>query len=564
MTLLGEQAGRIARTYGVLDIEGGAFVIRALAPHAMIRFKDMFRRIPRTAVPPVGLSISPEVAADLAWFMDRYPMEMTPEASAALSGGRLLFAEALAERDRILMPDYQPRAVVGLREGQSGRGYQLQSVDLLRSRGAQLLADKLGLGKTNTALLAAVDADARPVAVVVEPHLQRQWLERIASFTTLAAHPITVTRPYSLPAADVYVWRYSNLSGWVDVIREMSFGLAVWDEIQTLRKGEASQMGRASMILASRAARRLGLSATPIYNYGSEIWEIMRFLDETVLGSAGDFQREWMAGGVRLAEPDALGAYLRETHVFVRRTREEVGRELPPVNTIVETVPHDAQAIADIEDLARQLSIRATTGQWSERGEALRELDWRLRRATGIAKARSVATYVRLLLEDGEAVLLAGWHRDVYEIWLEELAEHNPVLYTGSETAAQKDRARQAIMDGESRLLIMSLRSGSGLDGIQERMRVVVIGELDWSPGVHDQLIGRLDRDREGEPQQVTAIYLVSDDGADPPMIDVLGIKKSESTRIVDGDAAGLVAPQGDGSHLVRLAKRILAKRGRA
>jgi hypothetical protein len=69
----------------------------------------------------------------------------------------------------------------------------------------------------------------------------------------------------------------------------------------------------------------------------------------------------------------------------------------------------------------------------------------------------------------------------------------------------------------------MSLRSGAGLDGLQKRCSTMVFGELDWSPGVHHQCIGRLDR--EGQEQPVTAMFLVCDDGSDPPMMEVLGLK---------------------------------------
>lgn len=54
-----------------------------------------------------------------------------------------------------------------------------------------------------------------------------------------------------------------------------------------------------------------------------------------------------------------------------------------------------------------------------------------MRQATGIAKAPYVLEFVRMLVESGESVMLYGWHRDVYNIWLERLAEFNPVMYTG-------------------------------------------------------------------------------------------------------------------------------------
>ncbi len=103
-----------------------------------------------------------------------------------------------------------------------------------------------------------------------------------------------------------------------------------------------------------------------------------------------------------------------------------------------------------------------------------------------------VAQFVKLLLEGGEPVMLFGNHRDVYTIWERVLREHKPILYTGSENPKEKERNKQAFMGGESNLLICSLKSGVGLDGIQERCKLGVIGELDWSPAVVKQCIGRL------------------------------------------------------------------------
>jgi hypothetical protein len=67
-----------------------------------------------------------------------------------------------------------------------------------------------------------------------------------------------------------------------------------------------------------------------------------------------------------------------------------------------------------------------------------------MRRATGLAKAPYVADFVRLLLESEPKVVLFGWHRDVYEIWLDRLADLNPSLYTGSESSGSAQKERRA------------------------------------------------------------------------------------------------------------------------
>src|SRR3546814_2426589 len=54
--------------------------------------------------------------------------------------------------------------------------------------------------------------------------------------------------------------------------------------------------------------------------------------------------------------------------------------------------------------------------------------------------------------------------------------------------------------------MIISNRSGKGLDGLQGYCTEIVKGELDYSPQVHKQLIGRLRRPGMVDP--VTAHYL--------------------------------------------------------
>lgn len=60
----------------------------------------------------------------------------------------------------------------------------------------------------------------------------------------------------------------------------------------------------------------------------------------------------------------------------------------------------------------------------------------------------------------------------------------------------------------------------------------MVCGELDWSPAVHEQAIGRVHRDGQGDP--VVAYFLVSDEGSDPVVLDVLGLKRGQLEGIRD------------------------------
>ncbi len=561
-----------ARTYGTLRLteagtggtRGARWEIADLEPHVAIRFKHLFPRVPKNSAGPFHLPNDLMHAADLEWFTLRYPLAMTAEDRHVLETGRRGWNREQAELERILLPDYRAPAIDGVRPGQRIRDYQAQAIEVLRRRKSLLLGDEGGLGKTYTAAgFLASTPGTLPAAVVCDAHMQQQWADKITAFTALSVHLIKKGSPYNLPPADVYIFRVSQIGGWIQFFKSHGdfFNTAVYDEPQSLRTGKGTQKGAAAFLLSQGVTYRLGLTATPIYNYGIEMWNVMQFIDDAALGDWADFEREWVnreAGrGGRIKDPKALGTYLREQHALIRRLKSDVGQQLPKTSIIVETIDYDAKTVESVEALAQQLAIRATTGSFIERGQAARELDIMVRQATGIAKAKAVAIFARLMVEAGEPVLLVGWHREVYRIWLETLADLKPAMYTGSESAARKESEKQRFLEADTDILILSLRSGAGVDGLQHRSSVVILGELDWSPGIHQQILWRLDR--EGQKNPVTCFLLVTDDGSDPPMMDVLGIKKSEATQIVDPHL-GVHIAESDESHLRRLVERYLAK----
>jgi len=545
-------------TYGTLSLEGSTWVMRSIAPHVAIRLKQLFPRIPKSQTDDYTFPNDLVHCADLTWFTSRYPLDISPGDRAALDAGRAMFESEQRRMEEILRPDYAALPVAGLREGCSVRPYQMQAVDLTVARHSLLLGDDVGLGKTYSAAALILRLPGKTAAVVVQTHLQQQWLEKLTQFTTLNVHCIKGTRPYSLPPADVYIYKYSQLLGWIDTFNDGFFKVVVFDEVQELRTGDSSGKGKAARVLARHAEYRLCLSATPIYNYGIELWNIFQVVDPSVLGSYQDFLREWTDGDKLVKDPKALGTYLRELKVFLRRTKRDVGQQMPPTNVIVEQVSSDQEALRSVEELARVLAIRTTEGSFLERGRAGRELDLLLRHATGVSKARYVAQYAQILLDAEIPIILVGWHRDVYDIWLKELASYNPVMYTGSESEKQKQQAKDDFITGRTNLFILSVRSGAGLDGLQARCSTVIFGELDWSTKVHEQVIGRVDR--EGQTEQITAIYLISDDGSDPPMVELLGLKASQIAGIIDPHAP-LAHRHSDKSRIEALAEKYLRTR---
>lgn len=553
------QYGRIERSLRASD--ESAIFLSQVPPHVCMRLKKIFPKIKATAVQPFILSELPDICADLLWFLERYPMQVSTRDHAAIVHQANAYKATQAELERIQLPGWRLDNLPGLKPGMALRDYQQRAVGVAANVEALLLGDDIGLGKTYEAIGMLLLPGSLPAAVVMQTHLQQQWAEKVAEFSTLTTHRIKKATPYDLPPADVYLFKYSQLAGWVDLFQTEFFKVAVFDEVQELRTGTKSQKGQAAKELCANAVKRIGLTATPVYNYGIELFNITDILHPGLLGTQMEFVIEWCGYNWKsVSDPAALGSYMRDINFFLRRTKADVGQDMENVNSIVESVGHDAKEADQATEIAKQLSIRSLTGSFVERGSAARELDMLVRQVTGVSKAKYVAEFVKILLENGEPTILAGWHREVYDIWLDELKEYRPVMYTGSESPRQKELAKKAFVNGDTNLFILSLRSGAGLDGLQHRCSTVVFGELDWSPKMHEQLIGRVDR--EGQTKPVMALYLVSDFGSDPVIVDLLGLKAAQADGIADPGIKRSIKPADD-SRLKTLALSFLSEKER-
>src|SRR5690606_28355143 len=125
----------------------------------------------------------------------------------------------------------------------------------------------------------------------------------------LDAHIVTSTKPYALPKADIYIFGHNTLSYWTDIADTGFFRSFAVDEVQTFRTGDTAAKYRAARVFARHAALRIGVTASLIYNYGSETYPIVSLFAPDVLGSPDEFWREWCTGRL-VKDPDALGTYL--------------------------------------------------------------------------------------------------------------------------------------------------------------------------------------------------------------------------------------------------------------
>ena len=474
------------------------------------------------------------VVGELNWLMLRYPLTIKesdrPRWEKALSEAR----EYAVHREKQRSAPQYAVPPEGTFNGEL-MPFQQQGLAFLQGAGRALLADEMGLGKTVQSLAYLAAERAFPALIVAPPHLVRNWQKEAQRFLVmengLRIHVIHGLKPYDLPEADVYIIHYLLLRGWKQVLPEAGFRTVIFDEIQELRRAGSEKYSAASL-LSTAVERVVGLSGTPIYNQGGEIWNVVNILDFHFLGDWESFSREWCYGynSNIVAKPELLGEHLRREGLMLRRTKQEVLSQLPPKRRLVQEIDCDDALYRDMMSSAMdKLPLFREDMTASERALLEDQICQEERQATGCAKAPYAAAFVRQLLDGGEKVLLFAHHHRVMDIYKKEFKGYKPVFITGRENDAQKDAAVSAFMNGKTDLCIISLRSASGLN--LQRASCVVFGELDWSPAVHSQAEDRAHR--IGQEDSLLCYYLVSPRGSDQDMQQALGLKVSQFVALM-------------------------------
>lgn len=503
------------------------------------------------------------IVGELNWLMMRYPLRVAERDAARWDealGQAQAYAQARLRAQRMPQTATPPRAYF---EGEL-RPFQQEGLAWLLANPRALLADEMGLGKTVQAIALLATTRLLPAMLVVPPHLVRNWEREIGRFLRLPGgvrvHVLRGLTPYELPVADVYIVHYLLLRGWKDVLPKLCMQTVIFDEIQELRRAGTEKYSAASL-LAESCEHVVGLSGTPIYNKGGEIWNVVNILDYHFLGDWESFSREWCYGygSALVAKPDLLGEHLRREGMMLRRTKDQVLAELPPKRRLVQEIDADdalyRSLMRAVWEKARRLND-AELGA-SERALLEEQVCQGERQATGLAKAPFVCAFVRALLEGGERVLLFAHHHQVMDCYKKELRAFKPVFITGRETQAQKDAAAGAFMGGRTDLCCVSLRAAAGLN--LQRATCVVFGELDWSPAVHSQAEDRAHR--IGQRDSLLCYYLVSPRGSDQDMQEALGLKVSQFVALMgdgmpDRQREALAGAQAR-EHMERLVARL-------
>jgi len=221
------------------------------------------------------------------------------------------------------------------------RPYQERAVEwlhfLFESGFGGLLCDDMGLGKTHEVMAFMVGLqehgeEGGPFLVVCPTTVLSHWDRKIRthapSLKPVIYHGLDRDLAAAVGAGDVLLTSYGILRRDMERLKDISFVVAIFDEIQNLKNPETIAYQAATEI---KATVKLGLTGTPIEN---RLMELKALFDLTLpgyLGTDADFNDVYVKPIETDPEGPKADALARLISPFtLRRRKETVLDDLPP------------------------------------------------------------------------------------------------------------------------------------------------------------------------------------------------------------------------------------------
>lgn len=484
---------------------------------------------------------------------DHAPDKVDPSAAKALRIAHALpvlsRAPDLKEaRASGLFPARVLNAIESLRSKSGKRLYPYQqagvaTVLLLHTqaqRGA-LLGDSMGLGKTPQSIAVARLLGWKSCLIVAPNAVLHNWKEEIADWWGVGfrigstkqgigymrhcartLEPCRVLVPWT---SAVKVQRaLEGVDLWFKgcIFDEGHFGKnpaakrtrAAWGYNYEYRGETRRCLGLAERVRGG--SRPLILTGTPLPNRPIEIQPLLAAVGVAFAKEYDAFGRRYCSG-YGYAGPDyggachldELAARLEQAGV-IRRTVDEVLKDIPPIQTQAIIFPGEGKSVGVRRVLAKERSlvseeVRRKLRSSLDIGTMVPFEDLaRVRAEMAAEKPPSVADHILRVLEElpEEQGVVVFWHHkapitETNRLLVEKdpSLEHRLSTVTGDVPMKQRQDAVERFKRGRSRIFQGTIGTvGTGINGLQYRSRVCMFADYPWTPGEIAQAIGRLRR----------------------------------------------------------------------
>lgn len=429
------------------------------------------------------------------------------------------------EKSRAVESREVPEEFHGELRPYQGRGHSWMHFLVDQGFGA-CLADDMGLGKTIQAITVMLDwrkqRNSQTAILIVCPvSVLGNWRRELLKFSPslrVALHhgkgrantPESFIQTVS--EHDIILTSYNLLQRDAELMQEVTFDGVVLDEAQNI-KNPTTRQSQAARTLKGHF--RLALTGTPLENRPLDLWSIMDFLNEGLLGSRTQFTQTLEHPIVKQRRQGSMSALARLVRPFVLRrlkTDPEIVADLPEkTEQIVTATLSREQAILYESVVRKGLQEVESAGEGIQRRGAI---------LTTLLRLKQVCNHPAHYLMDGSSLPSRSGKLDYLSQMIEEAVdegdrsliftqfkEMGALLKTHFENLygrtvlflhggiPQKERDRMVTEFQEARpdgpqLFVLSLKAGGTGLNLTAANRVFHFDRW-WNPAVEDQATDR-------------------------------------------------------------------------
>lgn len=427
--------------------------------------------------------------------------------------------------------------------------YQVDGVKKINEfNGRCLLADVMGLGKSLQLLSYIVQYKKYPALVVCPANLKVHWKNQTQEHFGLDMTILSGMIPRktkALKGHSLYCINYEILEYWLPFLKRMQFRLIGGDEVQAIGNLKAKRT-RLFMRLCKEVPHVVLLSGTPLVNRPWELFPSLHLLRPEEYSSPFSYGMEFCEGENSFGTWKFKGAKnLDKLHkklvksVMIRRTKEQVLKDLPPLRRFVEPIEISDRKQYDyaekdiiswlIETKGLEVAERAAHSERYTKFTYLKHLAAQL-------KLDNLMLWIDSFLKETDEKLLVGTiHRDI----LAKLVTKYETCCTfiqGGMTQKQRSKAESDFRFGKDCRILFGNEKAAGVGLNLPEASTVLVAEFPWNPGTCDQFVARAHR--LTTKHTVDAYYLVADRTIEELLVKIIQRKSKVLDKVLDGGQA--------------------------
>ncbi|MCH9741321.1 MAG: DEAD/DEAH box helicase family protein [Epsilonproteobacteria bacterium] len=423
-----------------------------------------------------------------------------------------------------------------------------------------ILADDMGLGKTvqTLAFLQLLKHRGelnKPSLIVMPTSLIGNWKNEIEKFTPdlsyLELYGVDRAKKFKdIEEYDIILTTYQLAQRDEAKYERKKFGYIILDEAQKIKNPKTKM---AMAIKSFHSEYKLALSGTPIENHLGELWSIFDFLMRGFLDNLKLFKSFYQNPIEQEHDLKRRELLNKKIASFIlRRTKEEVVKELPPKTEIIKRAKFDkkqAKLYENIRVTMEQKVREAIAGKGLSRShitilDALLKLRQvccdpsllKLESAKSVKESAKLEMFLELIDDlnlEGRKVLVFSQFTSMLTI-LEAEIKKRKISYSKLTGATRKrEEAIAKFTKGDASIFLISLKAGGvGLNLVEAD--TVIHYDPWWNPAVENQATDRAYR--IGQDKAVFVYKLIVENSIEEQIIKLQEKKKSLQAGIYKGN----------------------------